>query len=113
MCLLHCMDRRSFLAEVSWIDPIQAAATPKKLKQKPPLISAQCGEIRGSLWPNIGVFVSLTCLEHLLDSTQRLPGAFLVLDEREPHMPVAMIPKANAGAHRNLGVEQQLLGELN
>jgi hypothetical protein len=48
---------------------------------------------------------ALTCLEHLLDSSQGLSGAFFVFDEGEPNVLVAVLAKSDAGAHGNLGID--------
>src|SRR5260370_28784981 len=54
----------------------------------------------------------LSLLEHLLDPAQRLPRPLLILNQREPHMPIPMLAESYAGANRDLGLQQQLLREL-
>jgi hypothetical protein len=47
--------------------------------------------------------------KHLLDAPQRLPRPLFVFDQREPHMPVAVIAKANPRRDGGLGFGQQQL----
>lgn len=50
--------------------------------------------------------------QHLLDALHRLTGAVLVLDQREAHMIVAIVAKANAGRDCHFGILKQLFGEF-
>ena len=50
--------------------------------------------------------------EHLLDAAHRLARAALVLDERDADVVVAVVAEADARRDRDLGVLQELLGEL-
>jgi len=52
---------------------------------------------------------NLTRLKHLLDPPQRLPSPLLILNQRKPHMPIPMLAKPHARAHRNLRLQQQSL----
>src|SRR5215831_20926704 len=48
----------------------------------------------------------------LLEPAQRLADPLLVLDEREPHVALAVLAEADARRHGNLGLLDQELGEL-
>src|SRR5882762_1422421 len=50
--------------------------------------------------------------EHVADTARRLPQAMLVLDERDPHVVVAIVAEADAGGDRDLRLLEQALGEL-
>src|SRR5438045_3899379 len=50
--------------------------------------------------------------EHVADAARRLAQAVLVLDQRDTHVIVAVVAEADARRHRDLGVRQQALGEL-
>src|SRR5438552_3705149 len=50
--------------------------------------------------------------EHVADAARRLAQAVLVLDQRDPHMVVAVVAEADARRHRDLGVLEQAFGEL-
>src|SRR4051795_3462680 len=50
--------------------------------------------------------------EHVADAARRLAQAVLILDQRDPHMVVAVVAEADARRHRDLGVLEQALGEL-
>src|SRR5690606_5857704 len=50
--------------------------------------------------------------EGFADAPQGLPDPLLVLDQREAYMRVAIVAEADARRHGDLGLGQQLLGEL-
>src|SRR5215468_8844058 len=50
--------------------------------------------------------------EHLLDAADRLARPVLVLDQCEAHMRVAVVAEPDPGRHRDLGVGEKLLREL-
>src|ERR1700733_12198867 len=69
--------------------------------------SASClgiGAIRGSGEDLSG--------QHHFDAAKSLPGTFLVLDQRESHMAVAVFAETDAGTDGDFGVGQQQLAEL-
>src|SRR5437899_1781908 len=50
--------------------------------------------------------------EHVADAARRLAQAVLVLDQRDAHVIVAVVAKADARRHRDLRLLEQALGEL-
>jgi hypothetical protein len=48
----------------------------------------------------------------LLDAAERLAGPFLVFNEAEAHVAIAVVAEAYAGAYSYFGFGQQALGEL-
>src|SRR5207249_3785707 len=48
----------------------------------------------------------------LLEAAQRLPDPLLVLDQREAHVPFAVLAEADAGRDGDLGLLHAELGEL-
>ena len=48
-------------------------------------------------------------LEHLLDTPQRLPGAFFIFNQGKTHMLVPVLAKAHTRAHRDLGLGRSFL----
>ena len=45
--------------------------------------------------------------EELLDRARRLADALLVLDEREPHVPVTAVTESDPGADRDACISRQ------
>ena len=51
-------------------------------------------------------------MQHFAQAAQSLAGAFFVLNEREAHMAVAVLAKADAGTYSNFCVPEQQFREF-
>src|SRR5438093_416812 len=97
----------SLTARINGMPPATAAskpsATPARRPSKPMRTSLARLTIRLS---------PVRSAAQLLEPAQRLADPLLVLDEREPHVALAVLAEADARRHGHLGLLDQELGEL-
>src|ERR1022692_2874567 len=68
--------------------------------------------LKSEAWGAVVLANQNSLRQHLLNPPQCLPRPLLVLDERKPHMPIAVVAEANPGRHRGLCLREQYLRKL-